>query len=97
VPRGKEAAIGSKESKSHVSGVVSMEPTSILQNQRRLQDHGKEKKEFGSKITFQVAKLVSCVDRASFRSPESGFFHIENYSFNLALLPLLIFNCFNKT
>lgn len=45
-----------------------MEPTSIQQNQRRLQDHGKEKKEFGSKIAFQVVQLVSCVDRATFPS-----------------------------
>ncbi|XP_026550172.1 WD repeat-containing protein 91 isoform X1 [Notechis scutatus] len=77
VPRGKEAAIGGKESKSHVSGVVSMEPTSIQQNQRRLQDHGKEKKEFGSKITFQGQNAEKKVEITAIETESFPELHVE--------------------
>ncbi|XP_007434372.2 WD repeat-containing protein 91 [Python bivittatus] len=61
ITRGKEAAIGGKESKSYFSGMVATEPSSVQQNQRRIQDHGKERKELGPKITFQVLQLVCLV------------------------------------
>ncbi|XP_053109859.1 WD repeat-containing protein 91 isoform X2 [Hemicordylus capensis] len=51
--KGKEAASACKEPKSHFSGLVLAESNSLQQRQRRLQDHGKERKELLSKTVFQ--------------------------------------------
>lgn len=47
-------ATGCKDVKSHFTGLTASEPSSIPQRQRRLQDHGKERKELLSKVASQV-------------------------------------------
>uniref|UniRef100_A0A8C8SST1 WD repeat-containing protein 91 n=1 Tax=Pelusios castaneus TaxID=367368 RepID=A0A8C8SST1_9SAUR len=51
--KGKEVATGFKEVKSHFTGLTTSEPSSVQQRQRRLQEHGKERKELLSKGTSQ--------------------------------------------
>ncbi|KAH1187203.1 hypothetical protein KIL84_019952 [Mauremys mutica] len=51
--KGKEVATGCKDVKSHFPGLTASEPSSVPQRQRRLQDHGKERKELLSKVTSQ--------------------------------------------
>lgn len=53
-PKAKEGATSCKESKSIFSGLGSAESSSLQQRQRRLQDHGKERKELLSKTISQV-------------------------------------------
>lgn len=52
-----------KDGKSHFSGLAAGESSSLQQRQKRLQEHGKERRELLSKGTFQVlgntAKLGS--------------------------------------
>uniref|UniRef100_A0A8D0GFV3 WD repeat-containing protein 91 n=1 Tax=Sphenodon punctatus TaxID=8508 RepID=A0A8D0GFV3_SPHPU len=55
--KGKEATPGTKEVKSHFSGLTASEPTPVQQRQRRLQDHGKERKELLSKGSSQVLSV----------------------------------------
>nr|XP_056702134.1 WD repeat-containing protein 91 [Euleptes europaea] len=52
--KGKEGASGCKEAKSPFSGLMATESSSLQQRQRRLQDHGKERKELLSKTTSQA-------------------------------------------
>ena len=52
--KGKEGAASCKDGKSHFSGLVAGESSSLQQRQKRLQEHGKERKELLSKGTFQV-------------------------------------------
>ncbi|XP_067325254.1 WD repeat-containing protein 91 isoform X2 [Anolis sagrei] len=51
--KGKETSISCRESKSHFSSLVTTESSSVQQRQKRLQDHGKERKELLSKTTSQ--------------------------------------------
>ncbi|XP_060135713.1 WD repeat-containing protein 91 isoform X1 [Zootoca vivipara] len=51
--KGKEAATACKESKSHFSSLVASESNFLQQRQRRLQDHGKERKELLTKTASQ--------------------------------------------
>lgn len=55
--KGKEGAVSCKDGKSHFSGLVAGESSSLQQRQKRLQEHGKERKELLSKGTVHV--LVS--------------------------------------
>ncbi|KGL76069.1 WD repeat-containing protein 91, partial [Tinamus guttatus] len=52
--KGKEGAVSSKDGKSHFSGLAAGELSSLQQRQRRLQEHGKERKELLSKGTSQL-------------------------------------------
>lgn len=52
--KAKEGAASSKEAKSLFGGLGPAESSSLQQRQRRLQDHGKERKELLSKATSQV-------------------------------------------
>ncbi|KAJ7404628.1 WD repeat-containing protein 91 [Willisornis vidua] len=49
----KEGTVSCKDGKSHFTGLVSGESSSLQQRQKRLQEHGKERKELLSKGTFQ--------------------------------------------
>ncbi|XP_029859073.1 WD repeat-containing protein 91 isoform X4 [Aquila chrysaetos chrysaetos] len=51
--KGKEGTVSCKDGKSHLSGLVAGESSSLQQRQKRLQEHGKERKELLSKGTFQ--------------------------------------------
>ncbi|XP_068258275.1 WD repeat-containing protein 91 isoform X4 [Nyctibius grandis] len=51
--KGKEGTVSCKDGKSHFSGLVAGESSSLQQRQKRLQEHGKERKELLSKGTFQ--------------------------------------------
>ncbi|RMC03260.1 hypothetical protein DUI87_20454 [Hirundo rustica rustica] len=51
--KGKEGTVSCKDGKSHFSGLVAGESSSLHQRQKRLQEHGKERKELLSKGTFQ--------------------------------------------
>uniref|UniRef100_A0A8C3J8E9 WD repeat-containing protein 91 n=1 Tax=Calidris pygmaea TaxID=425635 RepID=A0A8C3J8E9_9CHAR len=51
--KGKEGTVSSKDGKSHFSGLITGESSSLQQRQKRLQEHGKERKELLSKGTFQ--------------------------------------------
>uniref|UniRef100_A0A669Q9N5 WD repeat-containing protein 91 n=1 Tax=Phasianus colchicus TaxID=9054 RepID=A0A669Q9N5_PHACC len=52
--KGKEGTAISKDGKSHFSGLVAGESSSLQQRQKRLQEHGKERRELLSKGTSQV-------------------------------------------
>ncbi|XP_077195330.1 WD repeat-containing protein 91 isoform X1 [Paroedura picta] len=52
--KGKEVTSSCKEAKSPFSGLMAPESSSLQQRQRRLQDHGKERKELLSKTTSQA-------------------------------------------
>ncbi|XP_054844564.1 WD repeat-containing protein 91 isoform X2 [Eublepharis macularius] len=52
--KGKEVTSSCKEAKSPFSGLMATESSSLQQRQRRLQDHGKERKELLSKTTSQA-------------------------------------------
>lgn len=52
--KGKEGTASCKDGKSHFSGLVTGESSSLQQRQKRLQEHGKERRELLSKGTFQV-------------------------------------------
>lgn len=52
--KAKEGTVSCKDGKSHFSGLVAGESSSLQQRQKRLQEHGKERKELLSKGTFQV-------------------------------------------
>ncbi|KAI6079327.1 WD repeat-containing protein 91 [Aix galericulata] len=51
--KGKEGAVTCKDGKSHFSGLAAGESSSLQQRQKRLQEHGKERRELLSKGTFQ--------------------------------------------
>ncbi|XP_064366870.1 WD repeat-containing protein 91 isoform X2 [Dromaius novaehollandiae] len=51
--KGKEGSVSCKDGKSHFSGFAAGELSSLQQRQRRLQEHGKERKELLSKGTSQ--------------------------------------------
>ncbi|NXE04718.1 WDR91 protein, partial [Lophotis ruficrista] len=51
--KGKEGTVSCKDGKSHFSGLVAGESSSLQQRQKRLQEHGKERKELLLKGTFQ--------------------------------------------
>ncbi|KAK2535003.1 Wdr91 [Columba guinea] len=51
--KAKEGTVSCKDGKSHFSGLVAGESSSLQQRQKRLQEHGKERKELLSKGTFQ--------------------------------------------
>jgi len=53
--KGKDGTVSSKDGKSHFSGLVAGESSSLQQRQKRLQEHGRERKELLSKGTFQVS------------------------------------------
>ncbi|KAL8221763.1 UNVERIFIED_CONTAM: WD repeat-containing protein 91 [Gekko kuhli] len=52
--KGKEVTSSCKEAKSPFGGLTATESSSLQQRQRRLQDHGKERKELLSKTTSQA-------------------------------------------
>ncbi|XP_062838929.1 WD repeat-containing protein 91 isoform X1 [Anolis carolinensis] len=71
--KGKETATSCRESKSHFSSLLTTESSSVQQRQRRLQDHGKERKELLSKTTSQgqnVEKKSEPVTTEQDPSPE---------------------------
>ncbi|XP_075284388.1 WD repeat-containing protein 91 isoform X4 [Opisthocomus hoazin] len=55
--KGKDGTVSSKDGKSHFSGLVAGESSSLQQRQKRLQEHGRERKELLSKGTFQEISI----------------------------------------
>ncbi|KAH0616792.1 hypothetical protein JD844_028185 [Phrynosoma platyrhinos] len=69
--KGKEAA--TREAKGHFTSLVTTESSSVQQRQRRLQDHGKERKELLSKITSQgqnTERKIEAITTEQDPSPE---------------------------
>ncbi|OXB75397.1 UNVERIFIED_CONTAM: hypothetical protein H355_010599 [Colinus virginianus] len=60
--KGKEGTASSKDGKSHFSGLVAGESSSLQQRQKRLQEHGKERRELLSKGTSQVQSAEKKAD-----------------------------------
>uniref|UniRef100_A0A6J0VK79 WD repeat-containing protein 91 n=1 Tax=Pogona vitticeps TaxID=103695 RepID=A0A6J0VK79_9SAUR len=75
--KGKEGAIGCKESKSHFSGLAVAESSSAQQRQRRLQDHGKERKELLSKTASQGQNVERKTESSTTEPDPSPELHAE--------------------
>uniref|UniRef100_A0A8D0CDF0 WD repeat-containing protein 91 n=1 Tax=Salvator merianae TaxID=96440 RepID=A0A8D0CDF0_SALMN len=75
--KGKEVASGCKESKSYFN-VMASESSSLQQRQKRLQDHGKERKELLSKTTSQVQAVERKVDTPALERDSSPELHVEH-------------------
>ncbi|CAM4465788.1 unnamed protein product [Lepidochelys olivacea] len=75
--KGKEVAIGCKDVKSHFTGLTASEPSSVLQRQRRLQDHGKERKELLSKVASQGPSVEKKPETGATEAEPSPELHIE--------------------
>ncbi|CAM5084215.1 unnamed protein product [Eretmochelys imbricata] len=75
--KGKEVAIGCKDVKSHFTGLIASEPSSVLQRQRRLQDHGKERKELLSKVASQGPSVEKKPETGATEAEPSPELHIE--------------------
>ncbi|XP_073183464.1 WD repeat-containing protein 91 isoform X1 [Lepidochelys kempii] len=75
--KGKEVAIGCKDVKSHFTGLTTSEPSSVLQRQRRLQDHGKERKELLSKVASQGPSVEKKPETGATEAEPSPELHIE--------------------
>ncbi|XP_051640234.1 WD repeat-containing protein 91 isoform X2 [Manacus candei] len=75
--KGKEGTVSSKDGKSHFSGLVSGESSSLQQRQKRLQEHGKERKELLSKGTFQGQSAEKKTDTGIAETEPSSELHAE--------------------
>ncbi|XP_017659985.1 PREDICTED: WD repeat-containing protein 91 isoform X2 [Lepidothrix coronata] len=75
--KGKEGTVSSKDGKSHFSGLVSGESSSLQQRQKRLQEHGKERKELLSKGTFQGQSAEKKTDTGTAETEPSSELHAE--------------------
>nr|XP_025041818.1 WD repeat-containing protein 91 isoform X2 [Pelodiscus sinensis] len=63
--KGKEVATGCKDGKSHFTGLTANEPVLVQHRQRRLQDHGKERKELLSKVTSQGQSVEKKMEKGA--------------------------------
>uniref|UniRef100_A0A8D2L069 WD repeat-containing protein 91 n=1 Tax=Varanus komodoensis TaxID=61221 RepID=A0A8D2L069_VARKO len=75
--KGKEVASGCKEPKSHFSGLVATETSSVQQRQRRLQEHGKERKELLSKTVSQAQTVERKLETGSTETDPPPELHAE--------------------
>ncbi|XP_043401152.1 WD repeat-containing protein 91 isoform X5 [Chelonia mydas] len=75
--KGKEMATGCKDVKSHFTGLTASEPSSVPQRQRRLQDHGKERKELLSKVASQGPSVEKKPETGATEAEPSPELHIE--------------------
>ncbi|KAI1239051.1 hypothetical protein IHE44_0012159 [Lamprotornis superbus] len=75
--KGKEGTVSSKDGKSHFSGLVAGESSSLQQRQKRLQEHGKERKELLSKGTFQGQSAEKKTDTSIAESEPCSELHAE--------------------
>ncbi|XP_030404289.1 WD repeat-containing protein 91 isoform X1 [Gopherus evgoodei] len=75
--KGKEVATGCKDVKSHFPGLTASEPGSVPQRQRRLQDHGKERKELLSKVTSQGQSVEKKTEIGAVEAETSPELHTE--------------------
>ncbi|XP_050789636.1 WD repeat-containing protein 91 isoform X2 [Gopherus flavomarginatus] len=75
--KGKEVATGCKDVKSHFPGLTASEPSSVPQRQRRLQDHGKERKELLSKVTSQGQSVEKKTETGAAEAETSPELHTE--------------------
>lgn len=70
--KGKEGTVSCKDGKSHFSGLAAGESSSLQQRQKRLQEHGKERRELLSKGTFQVLHCKAGKQKACISVKLSG-------------------------
>ncbi|NWS46188.1 WDR91 protein, partial [Probosciger aterrimus] len=75
--KGKEGAVSSKDGKSHFSGLVAGESSSLQQRQKRLQEHGKERKELLSKGAFQGQSTEKKTDISTAEMEPCSELHAE--------------------
>ncbi|XP_074923500.1 WD repeat-containing protein 91 isoform X2 [Chelonoidis abingdonii] len=75
--KGKEVAAGCKDVKSHFPGQPASESSSVPQRQRRLQDHGKERKELLSKVTSQGQNVEKKTETGAMEAETSPELHTE--------------------
>ncbi|KAJ7329967.1 hypothetical protein JRQ81_016141 [Phrynocephalus forsythii] len=75
--KGKEGAMGCKEPKSHFSSLAATDSNSAQQRQRRLQDHGKERKELLSKTASQGQNVERKVEAGTAELDPSPEVHAE--------------------
>ncbi|XP_014745332.1 PREDICTED: WD repeat-containing protein 91 isoform X2 [Sturnus vulgaris] len=75
--KGKEGTVSCKDGKSHFSGLVAGESSSLQQRQKRLQEHGKERKELLSKGTFQGQSAEKKTDTSIAESEPCSELHAE--------------------
>uniref|UniRef100_A0A8B9F0M8 WD repeat-containing protein 91 n=1 Tax=Amazona collaria TaxID=241587 RepID=A0A8B9F0M8_9PSIT len=74
--KGKEGAVSTKDGKSHFSGLAG-ESSSLQQRQKRLQEHGKERKELLSKGTFQGQSAEKKTDISTAETEPCSELHAE--------------------
>ncbi|RLW06393.1 hypothetical protein DV515_00004637 [Chloebia gouldiae] len=75
--KGKEGTVSCKDGKSHFSGLVAGESSSLQQRQKRLQEHGKERKELLSKGTFQGQSAEKKTDTSITEAEPCSELHAE--------------------
>ncbi|GAB0176628.1 WD repeat-containing protein 91 [Grus japonensis] len=75
--RGKEGTVSCKDGKSHFSGLIAGESSSLQQRQKRLQEHGKERKELLSKGTFQGQSAEKKTDTSTAETEPCSDLHAE--------------------
>ncbi|KFP74082.1 WD repeat-containing protein 91, partial [Apaloderma vittatum] len=75
--KGKEGTVSCKDRKSHFSGLAAGESSSLQQRQKRLQEHGKERKELLSKGTFQGQSAEKKTDTGTAEAELSSELHTE--------------------
>ncbi|KAM4670974.1 WD repeat-containing protein 91 isoform 3-T3 [Amazona ochrocephala] len=74
--KGKEGAVSTKDGKSHFSGLAG-ESSSLQQRQKRLQEHGKERKELLSKGAFQGQSAEKKTDISTAEMEPCSELHAE--------------------
>ncbi|NWT51762.1 WDR91 protein, partial [Erythrocercus mccallii] len=75
--KGKEGTVSCKDGKSHYSGLVAGESSSLQQRQKRLQEHGKERRELLSKGTFQGQSAEKKTDTSITEAEPCSELHAE--------------------
>ncbi|NWV49571.1 WDR91 protein, partial [Daphoenositta chrysoptera] len=75
--KGKEGTVSCKDGKSHFSSLVAGESSSLQQRQKRLQEHGKERKELLSKGTFQGQSAEKKTDTSIAEAEPCSDLHAE--------------------
>ncbi|NXX39328.1 WDR91 protein, partial [Tricholaema leucomelas] len=75
--KGKEGAVSCKDGKSHFSGLGAGESSFLQQRQKRLQEHGKERKELLSKGTSQGQSAEKKTDASTAETELCSELHAE--------------------
>uniref|UniRef100_A0A8D2NS76 WD repeat-containing protein 91 n=1 Tax=Zosterops lateralis melanops TaxID=1220523 RepID=A0A8D2NS76_ZOSLA len=75
--KGKEGTVSCKDGKSHFSGLAAGESSSLQQRQKRLQEHGKERRELLSKGTFQGQSAEKKTDTSVAEAEPCSELHAE--------------------